>query len=142
MKLRIGMDTETGRTVKLGDGPEGGIRLPLADDLMLAGRTREQAAKDMDAALSTYQTSQVTMTSYAANKALGSSAIERPGAATLDRTPKLPDVLSGTGPETGPNKVSRIAERRAIDRGHDEAALAVSLSPTITVAALFGVGLP
>lgn len=132
-------------TVKLVVGPDGRIRLPLAGDLMLAGRTREQAAKDIDAALSTYYTNfaaQVTVTKYAAIKVLVLGAAERSGVVTLDGAPELLDARSRSGLETGPNKASRIPERRAIDRGLDEAALVECLSPTITAAALFGVGLP
>jgi protein involved in polysaccharide export with SLBB domain len=133
-------------TFQLVVGPDGGIRLPLAGDRMLAGRPREQAAKDnRDAALSTYYTNlavQVTVTKCAANKALVLGAVERPGVVTLDGAPKLLDAVSRSGLETGPNKTSRIAERRATDRGHDQAALVECPSPTITAAALFGVGLP
>ena len=120
-------------TVQLVVGPEDGIRLPLAGDRMLAGKTRERAAQDIDAALSTHSTNlavPVTQTNDEANMALVMGA------------PKLLEALCRRGLETGPNKVSRIPERRPIDRGHDEAALAECLGPTITAAALFGVGLP
>jgi polysaccharide biosynthesis/export protein len=132
-------------TVKLVVGPDGRIKLPLASDRMLAGRTREQAAKDIDAALSTYYTNlaaQVMVTKYAAIKVLVLGAVQRPGVVTSDGAPRQLDALSRSGLETGPNKASRIPERRAIYRGHDEAALVEYLSPTITAAALFGVGLP
>jgi hypothetical protein len=131
-------------TVQLVVGPEDGIRLPLAGDRMLAGRTRERAAQEIDAALSTYSTNlavQVTVTNDAANMALVLGAVDRPGVVTLDGAPKLLDALCRSGRETGPDKFSRIPERRVIDRGHDEAALAECLSPTITAAALFGGGL-
>ena len=132
-------------TVQLVVGPEGGISLPLAGDRMLAGRTRERAAQEIDAALSTYSTNlavQVTVTNDAANMALVMGVVDRPGVVTLlDGAPKLLDALCRRGRETGPDKFSRIPERRVIERGHDEAALAECLSPTITAAALFGVGL-
>ena len=132
-------------TVKLVVGADGRIRLPLAGDLMLAGRTRQQAAQDIGAALSTYFTNlatQVTVSKYAAIKVLVLGAVERPGVVTLDGAPKLLEALSRSGLETGPNKASLIPERRAVYRGHHEATLAECLSPTITAAALFGVGLP
>jgi hypothetical protein len=120
-------------TVQLVVGPECGIRLPLAGDRMLAGKTRERAAQDIDAALSTYSTNlavPVTQTNDAPNMALVMGA------------PELLEALCRSGLETGPNRVSRIPERGPIDRGHDEAALAACLGPTITAAALFGVCLP
>lgn len=108
---------------KLVIGPDGRITLPLAGDLMLAGKTREQAAKDIDAALSSYYTNlaaQVTVTKYTANKVLVLGAVERPGVVTFDAAPTLLEALSRSGLQTGPNKASRIPERCAIYRGHDE----------------------
>jgi len=58
---------------KLVVGPDGRITLPLAGDVMLAGQTREDAAKAIDTALAPYYTNlqaQVTVTKYTANKVL------------------------------------------------------------------------
>jgi polysaccharide export outer membrane protein len=108
---------------KLVVGPDGRITLPLAGDVILAGHTREEAAKAIDAALSTYYTNlaaQVTVTKYTSNKVLVLGAVEKPGEVTFDGTPTLLEALSRGGLETGPNKAARIPERCAIYRGQDE----------------------
>jgi len=116
----------TGRpelTAKLVVGPDGRITLPLAGDVMLSGKTREQAARDIETALASYYTNlvvQVTVTKYTANKVLVLGAVERPGVVTFDGTPTLLEALSRSGLETGPNKAAQIPERCAIYRGHDE----------------------
>jgi polysaccharide biosynthesis/export protein len=110
-------------TAKLVVGPDGRITLPLAGDVMLAGRTRAEAAKAIDVALSAFYTnlaSQVTVTKYTANKVLVLGAVEHPGVVTFDGTPTLLEALSRSGLETGPNKASEIPERCAIYRGQDE----------------------
>ena len=116
----------TGRpemTAKLVVGPDGRITLPLAGDMMMAGQTRTEAAKDIDNALSPYYnnlSAQVTVTKYTANRVLVLGAVEHPGEVTFDGTPKLLEALSRSGLETGPNKASQIPERCAIYRGQDE----------------------
>jgi polysaccharide biosynthesis/export protein len=108
---------------KLVVGPDGRITLPLAGDLMMAGQTRTDAAKEIDNALSPYfnnLSAQVTVTKYTANRVLVLGAVEHPGEVTFDGTPKLLEALSRSGLETGPNKASQIPERCAIYRGQDE----------------------
>jgi polysaccharide export outer membrane protein len=108
---------------KLVVGPDGRITLPLAGDVMLAGQTRVEAAKAIDAALSTYYTNlaaQVTVTRYTSNKVLVLGAVEKPGEVTFDGTPTLLEALSRGGLETGPNKAAQIPERCAIYRGQNE----------------------
>jgi polysaccharide export outer membrane protein len=110
-------------TAKLVVGPDGRITMPLAGDVMLAGRTRQEAAKDIETALSSYYTNlsaQVTVTKYTANKVLVLGAVEKPGVVTFDGTPTLLEALSRAGLETGPNKAAQIPERCAIYRGKDE----------------------
>jgi polysaccharide export outer membrane protein len=110
-------------TAKLVVGPDGRITLPLAGDMMMAGQTRTEAAKDIDNALSPYYnnlSAQVTVTKYTANRVLVLGALEHPGEVTFDGTPKLLEALSRSGLETGPNKASQIPERCAIYRGQDE----------------------
>ena len=108
---------------KLVVGPDGRITLPLAGDVMLAGQTREDAAKAIDTALAPYYTNlqaQVTVTKYTANKVLVLGAVEKPGVVTFDGTPTLLEALSRAGLETGPNKAATIPERCAIYRGQNE----------------------
>jgi polysaccharide export outer membrane protein len=110
-------------TAKLVVGPDGRITLPLAGDVMLAGRTRADAGKAIDAALLPYYSNleaQVTVSKYTANKVLVLGAVEKPGVITFDGMPTLLEALSRSGLETGPNKAAQIPERCAIYRGSDE----------------------
>jgi polysaccharide export outer membrane protein len=108
---------------KLVVGPDGRITLPLAGDMLMAGKTRGEAAKVIDDALAAYYNNlaaQVTVTKYTANKVLVLGAVEHPGAITFDGVPTLLEALSRSGLETGPNKAARVPERCAIYRGQDE----------------------
>jgi polysaccharide export outer membrane protein len=106
-------------------GPDGRITLPLAGDLMLAGKTREEAGKIIEAALAPYYTNfsvQVSVNKYTANKVLVLGAVEKPGVVNFDGTPTLLEALSRAGMQTaaGPGKAALIPERCAIYRGQDE----------------------
>jgi polysaccharide export outer membrane protein len=114
---------------KLIVGPDGRITIPLAGDLMLAGRTRPEAAKAIETALANYYTNlsiQVTVTKYTANRVLLLGAVDHPGMFTFDGIPTLLEVLARGGVEAGPNKsgttpdVNQIPERCAIYRGTDQ----------------------
>jgi len=110
-------------SAKLVVGPDGRVTLPLAGDLQLAGKTREEAAKAIETALAAFYTNlsvQVAVTKYTANKVLVLGAVEKPGVITFDGTPTLLEALSRSGMETGPNKSAQIPERCAIYRGQDE----------------------
>lgn len=110
-------------TAKLVVGPDGRITLPLAGDMPMAGKTRGEAAKIIDDALTPFYnnlSAQVTVTKYTANKVLVLGAVEHPGAVTFDGVPTLLEALSRSGLETGPNKAARVPERCAIYRGQDE----------------------
>jgi polysaccharide export outer membrane protein len=112
-------------TAKLVVGPDGRITLPLAGDLMLAGKTREEAGKIIEAALAPYYTNfsvQVSVNKYTANKVLVLGAVEKPGVVNFDGTPTLLEALSRAGMQTaaGPGKAALIPERCAIYRGQDE----------------------
>jgi polysaccharide export outer membrane protein len=114
---------------KLVVGPDGRITLPLAGDVMLAERTRSEAAKAIETALANYYTNlsvQVTITKYTANRVLLLGAVDRPGEIAFDGTPTLLEVLARGGVEAGPNKsgssqeVDQVPERCAIYRGTDQ----------------------
>lgn len=120
-------------SAKLVVGPDGRITLPLAGDLMLAGKTREESAKAIEIALSSYYTNlsvQVAVTKYTANKVLVLGAVERPGIVNFDGTPTLLEALSRSGMQTASptapgslaslNKSAQIPERCAVYRGQDE----------------------
>jgi polysaccharide biosynthesis/export protein len=107
---------------KLVVGPDGRISLPLAGEVVLAGKTRTEAGKVIEALLSPYFTNlkaEVTVTKYTANKVLVLGAVEKPGEVTFDGTPTLLEALSRGGLAIGPN-AARIPERCAIYRGQNE----------------------
>ena len=112
-------------TAKLVVGPDGRISLPLAGDIVMAGKTRTEAAKAIEAALAAYYTNlsiQVSVTKYTANKVLVLGAVEKPGIVNFDGTPTLLEALSSAGMQTatGPSKAALIPERCAIYRGENE----------------------
>jgi polysaccharide biosynthesis/export protein len=122
-EISIDFPGRTDLTAKLVVGPDGRITLPLAGDVVMAGRTRGEAAKAIDDALASYYTNlaaQVTVTKYTSNKVLVLGAVEKPGEITFDGNPTLLEALSRAGLETGPNKAARIPERCAIYRGQNE----------------------
>ncbi|MGA2634229.1 MAG: polysaccharide biosynthesis/export family protein [Terracidiphilus sp.] len=112
-------------------GPDGRITLPLAGDLVLSGQTRGEAARAIEAALSSYYSNlsaEVSVTKYTANRVLLLGAVSHPGMITFDGTPTLLEALSRGGLETGTNngttttpaKPAQIPERCAIYRGRDQ----------------------
>jgi len=110
---------------KLVIGPDGRITLPLAGDLVMAGKTRQEAAKAIETALTPYYTNlsvQVTVTRYTANKVLVLGAVEKPGVINFDGAPTLLEALSRAGMQTstGLSKAALIPERCAIYRGQNE----------------------
>jgi polysaccharide export outer membrane protein len=118
-------------SAKLVIGPDGRITLPLAGDLVLSGQTRGEAAKSIEAALSSYYSNlsaQISVTKYTANRVLLLGAVAHPGMITFDGTPTLLEALSRGGMETGTNngttstpaKPSQIPERCAIYRGQNQ----------------------
>jgi len=122
-EISVDFPGRTDLAAKLVVGPDGRITLPLAGDVVMAGRTRGEAAKAIDNALANYYTNlaaQVTVTKYTSNKVLVLGAVEKPGEITFDGAPTLLEALSRAGLETGPNKAARIPERCAIYRGQNE----------------------
>ncbi len=108
---------------KLVIGPDGRITLPLAGDLMLAGLTREEAAKAIVTALTPYYqnlTAQVTVTKYTANHVLVLGAVTNPGLVTFEGAPTLLGALTRAGLGTGPNKIAQLPDRCAVYRGQNQ----------------------
>ncbi len=113
---------------KLVMGPDGGITLPLAGEIKLAGLTRSQAAQAIVAALNPYYQNleaQVTVTKYTSNQVLVLGAVDHPGVLNFDGTPTLLEALARAGVENGPSKTdqpgaNQIPERCAIYRGNDK----------------------
>ena len=108
---------------KLVIGPDGRITLPLAGDLMLAGLTRPDAAKAIQAALSSYYENlavQVTVTKYTSNRVLVLGAVTTPGEFNFEGTPTLLAALTRAGLVTGLDRIARVPEQCAIYRGNQQ----------------------
>jgi polysaccharide export outer membrane protein len=81
-------------------GPDGKITLPIAGSIVVADKTREEAAADIQSALSTYYsgvTVSVGVDHYTSNHILLLGAVEHPGLLTFDKTPTLLEVISRGG---------------------------------------------
>ena len=81
-------------------GPDGKITLPIAGSLLIADKTREEAAAEIQTALSTYYsgvTVSVGVDKYTSNHILLLGAVEHPGLLTFDKTPTLLEVISRGG---------------------------------------------
>jgi polysaccharide export outer membrane protein len=81
-------------------GPDGKITLPVAGSIMVADKTREEAAADIQTALSSYYsgvTVSVGVDHYTSNHILLLGAVERPGLLVFDKTPTLLEVISRGG---------------------------------------------
>ncbi|MBS1799372.1 MAG: polysaccharide biosynthesis/export family protein [Acidobacteria bacterium] len=81
-------------------GPDGKITMPIAGSIMVADKTREQAATDIQSALSSYYsgvTVSVGVDHYTSNHILLLGAVEHPGLLTFDKTPTLLEVISRGG---------------------------------------------
>lgn len=110
---------------KLIIGPDGRITLPLAGEILLNGRTRSEAARAIESALSVYYTNlaaQVTVTKYTANHVLVLGAVDKPGLVTFDGQPTLLEALTRAGmvPGPAPRTGAVLPERCAIYRGQDK----------------------
>jgi polysaccharide export outer membrane protein len=120
-------------------GPDGRITLPLAGPVLLADKTREQAAEAIEQALGAYYnqvSATVSIDKYTSNHVLLLGAVEHPGLMNFDRAPTLLEVISRGGivpgtltptPSNSGGKYvaaatpSMFPERVAIYRGSDEA---------------------
>jgi polysaccharide biosynthesis/export protein len=81
-------------------GPDGKITLPVAGSVEIANKTREDAAKAIQTALSNFYESvdvSVGVEHYSSNRVLLLGAVEHPGVMTFDGTPLLLEVISRGG---------------------------------------------
>lgn len=113
-------------------GPDGRITLPLAGSIVLAGKTREDAAQAIALALTPFY-SNVSLTvgvdRYTSNRVLLLGAVEHPGVISFDQTPTLLEVITRGGVPTGgaspsgsgtPGHAPVVPARCAIYRGSDK----------------------
>ena len=85
-------------------GPDGRITLPLAGSMVLADRTRGQAAEVVATAFTPYYSAlrvTVGVDRYTSNQVLLLGAVEHPGVQTFDRPPTLLEVVTRGGALTG-----------------------------------------
>jgi polysaccharide export outer membrane protein len=86
-------------------GPDGKVTLPVVGDVLVADKTREAAAADIQAALSNYYqgvTVSVAVDKYSSNHILLLGAVANPGVMLFDRTPTLLEVISRGGMQAQP----------------------------------------
>ncbi len=99
-------------------GPDGRITLPVAGPTKIAGMTREEAAKTISGALSSYYTNvtaTVEVTKYGSNHVTLLGSVKNPGSINFDQVPTLLEVLSKGGIENRPD--GAIPEQCVIYRG-------------------------
>jgi polysaccharide export outer membrane protein len=99
-------------------GPDGRITLPLAGPIKIADLTRDAAAKEISATLSTYYTNlsaTVQVEKYGSNHVVVLGSVKNPGIVNFDQTPTLLEVLSRGGIETRPD--GNVPEQCVIYRG-------------------------
>jgi len=99
-------------------GPDGRITLPLSGPIIIAGLTREEAAKKIADAQSNYYTNitaTVEVVKYASNHVTLLGNVKNPGSISFEQTPTLLEVLSRGGIETRPD--GSLPEQCVIYRG-------------------------
>ena len=115
-------------------GPDGRITIAPAGSILVADKTREQAAEAIVQAMSSYYSLMsvtVGVDKYTSNRVLLLGAVNRPGVITFDRPPTLLEVLTDGGGLGGTNgagigaggltrTAAVVPERCAIYRGTDK----------------------
>ncbi|MDE1175183.1 MAG: polysaccharide biosynthesis/export family protein [Edaphobacter sp.] len=105
-------------------GPDGKITLPVVGSVMVADKTREQAAADIQTALSTYYsgvTVSVGVDHYSSNHILLLGAVEHPGLLTFDTTPTLLEVISRGGQLQAPSPMGGASSGAGASAGVNSA---------------------
>ena len=85
-------------------GPDGRVTMPLAGSVELAGKTREQAAEAIVAALTPYYSglsATVGVDKYTSNRVFLLGSVEHPGVINFDQPPTLLEVLTRGGALSG-----------------------------------------
>jgi polysaccharide biosynthesis/export protein len=112
-------------------GPDGKITLPIIGSIEVAGRTREQAAEEVQDLLSSYYagvTVSIGVDRYTSNRIVVLGAVDHPGVMTFDETPTLLEAISRAGVRAETSvagegaagvRSSAIPEECMIYRGND-----------------------
>jgi len=105
-------------------GPDGRITLPVAGSIQIANQTREQAAKTLQDALTSYYTNPsvtIGIDKYGSNRVLILGNVQHPGVLYYDTTPTLLDAIARGGLMANSNTRDSIPEKCIIYRGNDQA---------------------
>jgi polysaccharide export outer membrane protein len=98
-------------SVKRVVGPDGKVTLPPAGSVMIADKTREEAAAVIAASFSRFYTNldvNVGVDKYTSNRVLLLGAVEHPGIVTFDAPPTLLELLTIGGGVYRQNQVNTI----------------------------------
>jgi len=105
-------------------GPDGRITVPVAGSVVVGEKSREDAAKAVDEALSKYYSgaisSTVQVTKYGSNHILLLGAVEHPGVISFDQPPSLLEAITKGGQVVNPDKTTQTARKCIIYRGDNE----------------------
>ena len=105
-------------------GPDGRVSLPVAGSISLAGLTRAEVGKAIEAILGAYYANlsvMVTVSKYTSNRVLLLGAVEHPGVMYFDGTPTLLEVITRGGLLAGGvTKTPMVPEQCAIYRGDSQ----------------------
>jgi polysaccharide export outer membrane protein len=105
-------------------GPDGRITMPVIGTVNIGEKSRDDAAKAIDAVLSKYysgeMSSTVQVTKYGSNHILLLGAIERPGVITFDQPPSLLEAITRGGLVVNADKSTQTARKCIIYRGDDK----------------------
>lgn len=105
-------------------GPDGRITMPVIGTVDIGEKSRDDAAKAIDAALSKYysgeMSSTVQVTKYGSNHILLLGAIEHPGVITFDQPPSLLEAVTRGGPVINADRTTQTARKCIIYRGDDK----------------------
>jgi polysaccharide export outer membrane protein len=100
-------------------GPDGRVTLPPAGSILIADKTREQAARIIADALEAFYTHlsvTVGVDKYTSNRVLLLGAVEHPGPVSFDAPPTLLEVLTIGGGVSRSNQTSTIPNPVGIAR--------------------------
>ena len=96
-------------------GPDGRITMPVIGTVDIGEKSRDDAAKAIDAALSKYysgeMSSTVQVTKYGSNHILLLGAIANPGVITFDQPPTLLEAVTRGGPVLNADHTTQTARK-------------------------------
>jgi len=105
-------------------GPDGRITLPVVGSVEVGEKSRDDAAKSIDAALSREYTgrptSVVQVTKYGSNHILILGSVEHPGVVNFDQPPSLMEAITRGGSLVNADHTVQMPKKCVIYRGNDK----------------------